>query len=141
MRIEALKKYRDRKPGRYFEDLPWDVRRRADRWLYRFISRRKARRGYVPQWLVPIFVGIAKRLALDPPTSAWGRSMLAKRGGYAVQRSYLRDGRTGARHPALFASLCSAEQRSIRKKRREEERRRERLGLPPKPTIKWNPLD
>lgn len=40
-------------------------------------------------WLFALYVGQAKRLALHPPTSQWGRSMLAKRGGYGAQRRFL----------------------------------------------------
>ena len=50
--------------------------------------------GDLPSWWG------AKRLALNPPTSAWGRSMLAKRGGLAVQRKYLLEGR----HPTEKAT-------------------------------------
>ena len=45
-------------------------------------------------------VGQAKRLALNPPNSAWGRSMHAKRGGLAVQRRYWLEGR----HPTTHAT-------------------------------------
>jgi hypothetical protein len=47
----------------------------------------------LPQGSFAILVGQAKRLALNPPTSDWGRTMLAKRGGYAVQRCYRMEGR------------------------------------------------
>jgi hypothetical protein len=53
--------------------------------------------------------------------------MLAKRGGYAVQRRYILEGRTGLRHPAQKAARVSAQRRNRRK--REEERKR--LGYPP----------
>jgi hypothetical protein len=39
-------------------------------------------------WRYAILVGQAKRLALNPPDSAWGHKMLAKRGGLAVQMQY-----------------------------------------------------
>lgn len=39
-------------------------------------------------WRYAILVGQAKRLALNPPDSAWGHKMLAKRGGLAVQTQY-----------------------------------------------------
>jgi len=47
-----------------------------------------------------ILVGQAKRLALNPPTSAWGRTMLGKRGGLAVQKKYSLDGK----HPTERAT-------------------------------------
>jgi hypothetical protein len=40
----------------------------------------------LPSWRYALLVGQAKRLALHPPDSAWGRRMLAKRGGLAAQR-------------------------------------------------------
>lgn len=62
----------------------------AYRWMHRFCERW---RGDLPGWRLAILVGQARRLALNPPSSAWGRSMLAKRGGLAVQRKYRREGR------------------------------------------------
>jgi len=79
-------------------------------------------------------------LALDPPTSAWGRSMLAKRGGKAVQRRYRSEGRTGNHHPAQRAARISAGRRAWRKHEKEEAERRTLLGLPPKRRTKWLPV-
>lgn len=102
MRIPKLANYRHRNPYGYFQDLPWEVRQRAYGWLDRFINRREATHGGVPAWLFAIYVGQARRLALNPPTPAWGRSMRAKKGGYAVQRRYRLEGR----HPTARATLC-----------------------------------
>lgn len=96
MKILSLEQYRGRNPKGYFQDLPWEVRNRAYQWLFRLCS--KWGRD-LPAWRFAILVGQAKRLALNPPTSAWGRSMLAKRGGNAVQRKYLLEGR----HPTIKA--------------------------------------
>jgi hypothetical protein len=51
-----------------------------------------------------LYVGQAKRLARISPEqrSAWGRSMLAERGGLAVQRSYRLEGR----RPTANATQC-----------------------------------
>ena len=89
MRIDALQKYRGRNPEGYFQGLPRDLQYVAYRWLKRFVTRWERN---LPPWRFAILVGQAKRLALNPPTSAWGRSMLAKRGGLAVQRKYRIDG-------------------------------------------------
>jgi len=43
--------------------------------------------------------------------SQWGRSMLAKRGGHAVQERYRREGRIGDQHPAHKAAKKSVERR------------------------------
>jgi hypothetical protein len=89
MKIAALEKYRGRNPKGSFENLPWEVRNRAHQWLYKLASKWGRN---LPAWRFAILVGQAKRLALNPPTSAWGRSMLAKRGGLAVQRKYRQEG-------------------------------------------------
>jgi hypothetical protein len=76
-RILGLKKYQGRNPHGYFQDLPW-VKQAAQMWLWRFCKRSGRD---LPQGSFAILVGQAKRLALNPPTSDWGRTMLAKRGG------------------------------------------------------------
>jgi hypothetical protein len=125
MRIEGLKKYR-RRPS--IEDLPEPLRSDARQWYQRMLRKRQllGKPTHDP-WLRAILMGQARRLALNPPTSAWGRSMLAKRGGYAVQRRYVIEGRTGARHPVQKAARVSARKRELRK----AEEERERLGYPP----------
>ena len=92
MRIAGLRKFDHRNPNGYFNDLPPQARMAAWRWLAKF----EARWGRnLPRWRRAILIGQAKRLALNPPDSAWGRSMLAKRGGNAVQRKY----QAAGRHP------------------------------------------
>jgi len=94
MKIRALEKFQKRHArGSYFEDLPPDLRQKAVGWLQHFKQRRWAQGLGIPNWLGAIYVGQARRLALNPPTSGWGRSMLAKRGGLAVQRKYRRERR------------------------------------------------
>jgi len=97
MKILALEKFRKRKREGYFQGLPRELQYIAYQWLQRFVTRW---RHDLPQWRLAILVGQAKRLALNPPTSEWGRSMLAKRGGLAVQRKYRIDGR----HPTKRAT-------------------------------------
>jgi len=125
MKIEGLSNYRGRNPHGYFQDLPWKVRQRAYAWLSRFLKRHP----YCPRWRFAILVGQAKRLALmsDDELSAWGRSMQAKHGGYAVQRRYRQEGRVGPDHPAHKAAEVSAAQRKWRKQ--------ERLSVLPKPGV------
>lgn len=94
MKIVALEKYRRRNPNGYFNDLPWEIRNRAHQWLFRLCSKWDRD---LPAWRFAILVGQAKRLAVNPPTSGWGRSMLAKRGGLAVQRKYRLEGRQPTR--------------------------------------------
>jgi hypothetical protein len=90
MRIEALKDYEQRHlKGSYFLDLPPHLRDFARHHL-RCLSER--RQGHLPPWRFAILVGRAKFLAIRKPDSQWGRSMLAKRGGYAVQSQYRLEG-------------------------------------------------
>jgi hypothetical protein len=94
MKIPNLQKYpRRRSPGSYFYDLPPEARERARAWFNKFVSRRRAQGKPLPPWLRAIYVGQARRLALNPPTSSWGRSMRARKGGLAVQARYRAEGR------------------------------------------------
>jgi hypothetical protein len=113
MRIPSLRKHNRKNPNGYFNDLPPQARLRAWQLLAKFEARW---RGNLPRWRKAILIGQAKRLALNPPTSEWGRSMLSKRGGYAVQRKYLSEGRTGKLHPANHATRVRV-LRQQRKKR------------------------
>jgi hypothetical protein len=125
MRIEGLKKFRGRNPRGYFEGLPWEVRNRAYMWLHKFCQRWG---NDLPRWRFAILVGQAKRLALNPPTSGWGRSMLAKRGGYAVQLHYQLEGR----NPTAPATRARLLKQAHGKQAAEDTQRRATLGLPPK---------
>jgi hypothetical protein len=118
MRIFTLESYRGRNPKGYFQDLPWDTRQRAYQWLDLWLKRW----GHdLPNWRFAILVGQAKRLALNPPTSSWGRSTHAKRGGLAVQRKYWLEGR----HPTEHATKA----RLSKQKRKQAAQRFEDSGL------------
>lgn len=139
MRIEGLKNYRHRP---FIEDLPEPYRSDAWEWHGRMLRKRwaleKPMRG---PWLRAILVGQAKRLALNPPTSAWGRSMLAKRGDYATQQRYRASGRVGPKHPARRGASISASSGSHRLQLQVEAEEREHLGLPTKPRRKLLYID
>jgi hypothetical protein len=137
MRIPNLDRYRNKTRLSYFQGLPWDTRQRAYQWLNRFIKRREATHGGVPGWLFAIYCGQAKRLALNPPTPAWGRSMLAKRGGLAVQRRYRLEGRDATAR----ATRCRVVKQNARKRAREEGKLRDSMGLPAPARVKYLPLD
>jgi hypothetical protein len=118
MTILTLQKYRGRNPKGYFQDLPLEARQRAHQWLHKFVSRW----GYdLPNWRFAILVGQARRLALNPPTSSWGRSMHAKRGGLAVQRKY----RIQGKHPTQRATEVRLFKQ---KKKKAEDRFRSQYG-------------
>jgi hypothetical protein len=121
VRITGLKKYQGRNPNGYFQDLPYEAKRKAHSLLWRFCQKWGRN---LPQWRFAILVGQANRLARNPPTSAWGRSMHAKRGGYAVQRRY----RMEDRHPTEIATQAH---RANARLRGDAERRR-CAGLPPR---------
>ena len=91
----------------------------------------------MPPWRFAILVAQAKRLALTPPDSAWGRSMLAKRGGRAVQQTYRAEGR----HPTKIATRNRLLIQASRKRREAELERRSELGLPPPARVKYLPID
>jgi hypothetical protein len=136
MKIAALKNY-PRRPAGYFQELSPTLRATAYRWLDRFCKRRRARGLSVEPWLLAIYCGQARRLTLNPPTSAWGRKMLAKRGGLALQRKLRIEGKHSTEH---------ATRRRLRKseaKNRTEAAAQMRadLGLPPPDRVAWLPLD
>jgi hypothetical protein len=88
----TIERRRPRKPtgSDPFTDMPEPARSKARRVFARFSEKWDSK---LPHWreesrLKPILVGQARRLALDPPDSAWGRRMLAKRGGYAAHEKY-----------------------------------------------------
>src|ERR1039457_1917902 len=121
------RKINSRSRGVIFAGLSPEEEQDAHRWLNRFLLRHPN----PSTWLYPILVGNARRLALNPPSPAWGRSMRAKKGGYATQRRYRMEGRTGPRHPAHYAAIVSASKRKWRKQQREDAELRNRLGVPP----------
>lgn len=90
-RITALDPYRKpAPPGGAFAALTWRQQRTAEQYLWKFCQRWG---NDLPSWRRAILVGQAKRLAVNPPDSAWGRRMLAKRGGLAAQRRRRWEGR------------------------------------------------
>src|SRR5713226_9727255 len=115
--IPGLKKYQGRNPNGYFQDLDWPVRQQAYYWLHRLCAKGKRERGCVASWLFAIYVGQARRLALNPPSYEWSRRMNAKKGGYAVQRKYRAEGR----HPTEKATQARLADLKVHK---EAERRK-----------------
>jgi hypothetical protein len=128
-RIPGLAKYRGRNPNGYFQDLDGPDRRSAYYWLHRFCERARRVRGGVPGWLFAIYVGQAKRLALNPPSYEWSRWMNAKKGGYAVQMMYRHEGRNPT-------EVATKEHQA-----KAEARRRRKLGLPEPTRHRFLPLD
>jgi hypothetical protein len=134
MRISQLDSYHNSKQPSDFSDLPLDLRTAANRWLDRF---RKRWGSDLPSWRYAILVGQARRLAKNPPDSSWGRSMLAKRGGLALQRKLRLEGK----HPTAHATRCRVLKQNARKRAIDEAEVRKRLGLPARPRVTYLPLD
>lgn len=115
------------------EDLPEPFRSVARERYAQLVHNRMVSGKPTPQTTLALLAGQAKRLALNPPTSAWGRPMRAKKGGYAVQRHYETEGRTGSAHPAPLAAAVSASRRHWKKTVEECKR----LGIIPRRSG-WN---
>jgi hypothetical protein len=82
-RIPALDPYRRPAPrGNYFSDLPYEAQQRAQRLLWKWFQKWGTD---LPPWRLAILVARARRLALHPLTSAWGKRMRCRRGGLAAQ--------------------------------------------------------
>jgi hypothetical protein len=92
VKIEGLKRKPKREGGK-FDDLPYELQERAKYWLKRILDKRRRLGKKRTGWVYPLLVGQARRLAKNPPTAAWGRSMAARKGGYAVQQQYRMEGR------------------------------------------------
>src|ERR1700681_2152911 len=134
MRIHQLDNYRDRNQNGYFHDLPLDIRISAHQLLNRFCKKWA---GNLPPWRFAILVGQAKRLALHPPTSSWGRSMLAKRGGLALQRKLRLEGK----HPTAHATRCRVLKQNAKKRAVAQAEMRATLGLSAPARVKYLPLE
>jgi hypothetical protein len=134
MRISQLDNCRNSKHSRDFRDLPLDARAHAYRWLELFRERWGSD---LPPWRYAILVGQARRLALHPPDSAWGRRMLAKRGGLALQRKLRAEGR----HPTAHATRCRVLKQNAKRRAIAEAEVRASLGLPPPARVSYLPLD
>jgi hypothetical protein len=123
MRIEGLRKYQRRGRGGLFADLNWKERQRAREWLAFFCRRW---RGNLTRPRYALLCGQARRLARTTPEerSRWGRSMLSKRGGLAVQRRYRLEGR----HPTAIATDCRVRQQAAVRRTRQPGFRRTWTG-------------
>ena len=85
-RISALDPYRrPSAPGGAFASLPYEARRRAEQFLWKWCQKWGTD---LPPWRFAILVARARRLALHPLTSAWGKQMRCRRGGLAAQKDY-----------------------------------------------------
>ena len=72
-----------------FEDLPLPQRLKAEAEFRRLCERWT---GNLPAWRRAVLVGVARRLTLHPPSSAWGKRMRRIKGGVHCQRKYRKQG-------------------------------------------------
>ncbi|MDR5730382.1 MAG: hypothetical protein RB191_23490 [Terriglobia bacterium] len=85
-RIFNLDLYRRPAPqGDYFSDLPYEAQQRAQRLLWKWCQKWGTD---LPPWRLAILVARARRLALHPLDSAWGKRLRCRRGGLAAQKNY-----------------------------------------------------
>ena len=85
-RIPGLEPYRRPAPqGDYFSDLPYEAQQCAQRLLWQWCKKWGTD---LPPWRLAILVARARRLALHPLNSAWGKRMRCRRGGLASQKDY-----------------------------------------------------
>ena len=116
------------------------MRQEAQQRYWQMREDYKEENGSVPAYVEPILIGRARAITAAGPgeRSRIGRSMLAARGGHALQRKLRDQGLTGKNHPyAHMAAQVSA----IRRRHRKEARERESLGLPPCHGSHWLPFD
>ncbi len=135
MRIDGFVRQPRRFEKDLFDDLVPVLRSKAEALLAEFCRKHRLRLAS-ERWLYPVLIGQARRLAVNPPTSAWGRSMLSRLGGQRVQQLYREQGRTGRDHPAHKAARISANRRRSRK----EEKLRVATGLPPRTRSTWTDI-
>ena len=62
-------------PAGPFADLTWAQQQAANAWLFKFYARWG---NDFPPWRRAILIGVAKRLAKNPPPPGWGLSMLRR---------------------------------------------------------------
>lgn len=66
-----------------FADLTWPQQRAAEQWLFKFCARWG---NDLPSWRRAILIGVAKRLAKNPPAEGWGFRMYCRLGGHGLTR-------------------------------------------------------
>jgi hypothetical protein len=86
-----------RTPGGPFANLTWEQQRVAEQWLWKFCKRWE---GNLPNWRRAILIGVAKRLAVNPPVKNFARALNAHHGIGVFVRRIRCEGRP---HPGIAA--------------------------------------
>ena len=79
-----------RNPAGPFADLTWAQQRAAEQWLFKFCEKWK---HDLPNWRRAILIGVAKRLAVNPPKPGFGKALHRIYTGQCAQRKYRAEGR------------------------------------------------
>ena len=121
---------RHRKPPttELFPGLGFYRREEAQQRHWQMCRDHKAEHGDVPGWLRPILLGRARAITAAGPgeRSRIGRSMLAARGGYALQEQLREAGLGGPQHPH-----CRKAREAKARRAREREQATCTAGTPP----------
>ena len=81
VKLQAVKS--PRTVGGPFADLTWQQQRAAEQWLFKFCARWG---NDLPNWRRAILIGVAKRLAKNPPAPNFARSLNAHYGAKVYAR-------------------------------------------------------
>lgn len=84
-------------PAGPFASLTWEQQRVAEQWLWKFCKRWE---GNLPNWRRAILIGVAKRLAVNPPASNFAQSLFAHHGARSLARCVRN---RGIAHPGIVA--------------------------------------
>ena len=87
--LRLQKRVSPRNPAGPFADLTWSQQRAAEQWLFKFCAKWG---NDLPNWRRGILIGVARRLAKNPPAVGWGLSMLRVRSGHGLARKCRREG-------------------------------------------------
>lgn len=81
VKLQAVKS--PRTVGGPFADLTWTQQRVAEQWLFKFCARWG---NDLPGWRRAILIGVAKRLAKNPPAANFAKSLHGHIGGRTTGR-------------------------------------------------------
>lgn len=101
MKLQAVKS--PRTVGGPFADLTWAQQRAAEQWLFKFCQRWG---NDLPGWRRAILIGVAKRLAKNPPAKGWGFSLHCHRGARILADRCRAQGIEHPRIVAMHAALA-----------------------------------
>ena len=95
VKLKAAKSPRTK--GGPFSELTWEQQRVAEQWLWKFCKRWE---GNLPNWRRAILIGVAKRLAVNPPVAKFARSLRGHHGAGILVRKCRA---LGVEHPRIVA--------------------------------------